>query len=341
MYLGRGINQETGQLIPDRLRIGRKRELAGLVVAVLRLQRLEVDRPGIQPRGGTRLHAARFKPNGPQAFGDPVRCGIASTSPLGLLRTAVHHPRQKGAAGENHGPGSELHPHTCPHTGNPQTCVPPVEEQLRRGVLPNIEVGRVLERLPPSLRKTGFVALRTRTPHGRPFRAVEHPELHGREVGNTPRLPAQSIYFSDYLPFSHTSYRRIAGHIGQLGHIHRQQQRPQPHPRGRRGGLASGMTAAHYDKVVLQLCHLPILSFVHGTFRVPRRHSSPQSARKRALPWRIIRHQRELKCNPLRWPPNPVRPTGNASRKHPAGPRLHPPLCRASIRCAVCWERSP
>ncbi len=76
-----------------------------------------------------------------------------------------------------------------------------LEKQLRGGVLPDVEVARILQRAAPLLREAVAVALRPRTPHRGALRAVEHAELHGREVGNAAHLTAECIYFSDYLSF--------------------------------------------------------------------------------------------------------------------------------------------
>ena len=65
-----------------------------------------------------------------------------------------------------------------------------VEQQFRRGVLPDVEVPGVFERAAPLLRKACFVALCPGTPHRGALRPVEHPELDGRTVGDPAHLTA-------------------------------------------------------------------------------------------------------------------------------------------------------
>ena len=225
VYFRGGIDQKTGQLLSYGLRFGRKREFFGLFVAVLRFEPFEIDRARIEPRGGSGLHASGLESDGPERLRDAVRRGVASPAPFGVRTAAMHQSVEKGAAGENRGPARGIRPHSGPYAANPQTLsvgglrLPSVrpglfrrrfEQQLYSAVLPDIEVRRVLERMAPLLRETALVALRPRTPHGRPFRPVEHPELYGRPIGDASHLPAQCIYFSDYLSFGYSADGGVA-----------------------------------------------------------------------------------------------------------------------------------
>ena len=254
MHLLRSIDQKARKLILHRMRIGRKREFRGIFIPVLRFQNFEIDRPRIESRRGPGLHPAGFETHRHERFGHSVRSRIPRTAALGVRTTAIHHPRQKRPGSQDHAVGRELHPHLCP---NPAHLRPTLlrrllpEEQFDRSVLPKIEVGGILQRTPPFGRETRLIALGPGTPHRRPFRAVEHAELDSRKVGNPPHLPSQSIYLSDYLTFSNTAYGRITRHIGQLGHVHRHEQRAGAEPRCRRSRLAAGMTAADHDDIVM------------------------------------------------------------------------------------------
>ncbi len=254
VHFGRGVDQKAWKLVANGRRIGRKREFRRIRVAVLGLQRFEIDGSRIESGRGAGLHAADFEACRTQIFGDSVRCGIARATSFGLLRAAVHHPVEEGSGRKDDASAREFDPHAgayapdsgagsrpcgggglpvglpCRHTvrragrrtaGYLRCCgmIAPVarclcgcrvrrpgrrveglrrrgrmlrcfEQQLRGGILPDVEVRGVLQRMAPLLRETGFVALRAGAPHGGSLRAVEHPELDGRAVGDAAHLPA-------------------------------------------------------------------------------------------------------------------------------------------------------
>ena len=134
-----------------------------------------------------------------------------------------------------------------------------VEEQLDGRILPDVEVVGVLQRAAPLGREGPLVALRTGTPHGRPLRAVEHAELQRREVGDAAHLTSECVYLSDNLSFSYSADCRVARHFGEFDHIHRQQQRARAESCGGRCGLATGVTSADDDYIVVQ-SHLSYFS---------------------------------------------------------------------------------
>ena len=127
--------------------------------------------------------------------------------------------------------------------------MPIARQKARYAVLPQAEVGCLLERPAPELRKSGLVALGARAPHGGSFRAVQHPELDRRAIGHDTRVSAHRVDFADNLSLGYSAYGRVARHLRELGHIHRHQQRPATHIGRRRRRLASGVPASYHDNV--------------------------------------------------------------------------------------------
>ena len=263
VHLGRRVDQVARKLVFDGLRLRREGEFRGVFIAVLGFEQREVDRPRIEARRGAGFHAAAFETHALQALGDAVRGGIAGTAPFGMGLAAVHQSVEEGAGREHHGAAGELHPHAGADSADAGLPLPGLlEEELRGGILPDREVRRLFERPAPALRKARLVALRPRAPHRRTLRAVEHAELHGREVRDAARLASHGIYLPDYLAFGNAADGRVARHRGHFRHVHRQQQRARPEACGGRGGLTAGVSAADDDNIVFELHVVCFLSMV-------------------------------------------------------------------------------
>ena len=91
--------------------------------------------------------------------------------------------------------------------------------------MPDGKILCVLENLAPLPDELTPVALGARAPHGRSFRAVEHTELNGRCVRHLARVTAQRVNLADYLPFGNSADGRIAAHLGDFVHVHRNETR--------------------------------------------------------------------------------------------------------------------
>ena len=102
--------------------------------------------------------------------------------------------------------------------------------------------------MPPCIDKLHTVALSTRTPHRRSFRAVEHAKLDGRFVRDNAHLSAKRIYLSDNLTLSNSTNSRITAHLRYFVHVHGDQQRRRTEIRRSACRFATGMAGAyHYD----------------------------------------------------------------------------------------------
>ena len=127
---------------------------------------------------------------------------------------------------------------------------------MRNGILPENEIGRILQYPAPVHGKGHTVTLGSGTPHSRALGAVKHPKLKRRSVCDYPRETSQSIYLSDNLTFSYSANGRITGHLGDLVHIHRDKKHFDTQPGSSRCGLTSGMTGTYYYDIVPEVHYL-------------------------------------------------------------------------------------
>ena len=180
VHLGRRVDQKTRELVFNRLCIRGKGKFGWFIVPVLRFEYFEVDRAGIEACGRTGFHTPGFESDCEQGLRDPVRSGVPCPAALGMRCAAVHQPVEERTGGKYDSLAGEFDAHARPYACHARFGCRGVEQQLGGGVLPDIEVERVFERMAPLLRETGFVALRPGTPHRGAFRTIEHPELDGR-----------------------------------------------------------------------------------------------------------------------------------------------------------------
>ena len=97
----------------------------------------------------------------------------------------------------------------CSQSRTDSFCLAIFHNHLHHFILPHIQPIRMLQNFPPICRKFHSVTLSSRTPHGRSFRKIQHPELYGTAIRNNGCHPSQSIYFTHNLPFCNTAYSRI------------------------------------------------------------------------------------------------------------------------------------
>lgn len=84
------------------------------------------------------------------------------------------------------------------------------KEKFVRNVFANIQPRGLKQNPFPIEAESNLVALGTGTPHRRTLGTIEHTELKSAPVGNNTSPSPECVYFPYYLPFSDTSYGRIA-----------------------------------------------------------------------------------------------------------------------------------
>jgi hypothetical protein len=126
-------------------------------------------------------------------------------------------------------------------------------QQFGHCVLPDVQVGLVLQYATPGPDEFGPVTLGARAPHGGAFGTVKYAELYGCAVSDKSHVSAQSVYLSDNLAFSYTTNGWIAAHLGNLVHVHGYQTGLGTHLSGSGGGFTTCMPRAYNYHIILKV----------------------------------------------------------------------------------------
>mgnify|MGYP003313098082 CR=1 FL=1 len=146
--------------------------------------------------------------------------------------------------------------HIGHHTFHPVA----LKKQTDNGILPEVEIRCFFQHAAPFGRKHHLVALATRTPHGRSFRLIQHPELNHGAVGDNARITAQSINFAHNLTLGNAAHGRIARHGSEQTQVHGDEQNLIAQICGSSSGLATCMAGSHHYYIILFKNHLTRVS---------------------------------------------------------------------------------
>ena len=205
MYGGIGVcdpARQLGQLAVDP-HVGKLVEVA---LARLLLHLVEVDRASVDAHRGACLHSTCRDAVTCDALGEAEAGRFGTASPRQLGAPDVHQSVEEGACREYHATGAQDDIKVCDYARDTSVF----HQQLFHLILPEAQAGCVLEHLAPRPDELSAVALGTRTPHGGPFRAVQHAKLDGGTVRDESHLPSKCVYLPDYLPLGNASDGWIA-----------------------------------------------------------------------------------------------------------------------------------
>ena len=252
----RGPGDPAGDLrLLDR--IAEKGERLRLGIARLLLEPGVVDRAAGQPAGRAGLEAvdleARRRQRPAQAAGGALPCPTA-----GSLRLAgVHHGLEKRPGRQHDRPGPILGIAADPHADDPPGRAAGAgrgerfDEQFLDRLLPEVEVGRLLDE-PLDLHLVELlVGLGPRPVHRRPLGAVEDAKLDTGRVDRPTHDAAEGVDLANELGLANTPDRRIATHLADGVAVGRQQGRGRAEPGGGSGRLDTGMAGSNHDHVVV------------------------------------------------------------------------------------------
>ena len=245
VHLGIRISHPTPLLVFERWSI-RERKTPRHRIAFLRDHPGKVQRTGVNPRRRPGLHAPCLETERHQRTGQALGRRLRNTAAPEVFFSDMDHPSQERPVGQHHSIAPRFYAERSPHALH--RTVP--HQNLCNGIGKQVQSVGMLQLHAPLLRKAILVALRTRTPHRRPFGTVEHLELDHRPVGYDARIPAERIHFAHDLSFGNTAHRGIARHLRHGLQVLRDEQRPPSHPRRYPRRLAAGMAATHYDHFV-------------------------------------------------------------------------------------------
>ena len=257
MYSLVGVACPARQLLKNLVRC-EEAELMEVVLALLYLHFIEMHRALVYPHGCAGLHPFRTDAVACYALGEMRHGWLCAPSSSHHLTPYVHQSVEESAGGHHHSLCSQLCPPDGPYSRHLRLFFAIgvgilMRQQLVCLVLPDAEVGRVVEHAPPFPNEFCAVALSSRAPYGRTFAAVEHTELYGCGVGHPCHLSSQSVNFSHYLPFGYSSNGGVAAHLRNLVHVHGHKTGSCAHVGGGGGCLASCVSSADYQYIILKV----------------------------------------------------------------------------------------
>ena len=254
-----GLEHPAWQLLQCVFHI-HEREVVPSHVAVLPVGLTEIDRAAVYSDRSAGFHASGPDSVTCNRLGESIDSRFAYASAGYLLAPYVHQSAEECA-------GSEYHA-TCLNLNTPDGAhashLAVFDHEFRHLVLPDVEVGRVLQYLAPCPDEFSTVALCPRAPHRRSFRQVEHTELEAAAVGHDAHHAAQRIHFAHNLTLGNASDSRIARHLCNLVHVHRHQAGTCSHACSSRCGLTASMTRTNHYYVVFE-CHR-LSSFISSSY---------------------------------------------------------------------------
>ena len=219
-------------------------------LAVLPLHEAEIDAAAVDAHGCTRLHASVAYAVCGDALGQTFRRRFRHSSALHFRAANVHESVEEGACGDDDALSPKFGTEHRVHTDH---CAV-LDHQFGGHVLPDVQVGRLIEHVAPGPDVFLTVALGAWAPHGRTFRAVEHTELEGATVGHDAHHAAERVHLAYNLTFGDTADGRIATHLRNFVHVDGHQTGAHTHACCSRCGFATCMASTDDQDVVLE-CH--------------------------------------------------------------------------------------
>ena len=224
----RGVREVAGTLLQMQLSEERRRgvpfaegELATGAVGRLHRHGGEVNRLSQHAHGRAGLEATQLQAEFvAQARRQPRGGRVTRTPARDLLEPEMQRRRQEGTGCQHHRLRAPFLAEGRAHAADLPMLV---QQQRNYLALKNIEIWCPLQHeLHPTLVHR-LVALRARREGRRAHRLVEHPELDGRGVRVAAHLAAQRVDFAHQLTFRHPADAGIAGHLGDVVVVQRQQ----------------------------------------------------------------------------------------------------------------------
>ena len=144
--------------------------------------------------------------------------GLAATPRRKVRQPDMDQPLEKRAGRENDSPRGNLRAVTRHETGHGGALREQSVHRALRHVEPRLVVQSVLHRMTIEL----FIALDAERPHRRTLARVEHPELDAGAIRVASHFAAQRVDFLDEMAFRDPAHSRVAGHLRDFVHLHRQ-----------------------------------------------------------------------------------------------------------------------
>ena len=230
--------------------LGAERERRRRIVAFLRARRPRSPRCRDRTRGGVPvLKRPRRSPDRPSAADRPDRGALrrrvrpgSAARPCASGRAETSRSSRRRLPRSMRSPAAVVAPRTRPPSSTKLFGHPFEQRQVRRRGERVSAARRAVE--PP-------VALGAGSPHRRTARAVEHPKLDARRVGELAHQAPERVDLPHELPLGEPADRGIAGHPADRGKSTRSGGPSPAHARRRVRGLEARVSPADNEDVVL------------------------------------------------------------------------------------------
>ena len=197
-------------------------------VALLQLHLAEVNAARVDTYRCARLHTVRAYAERVDRFCQPQRRRLCNASSGQHFPPDVEHAVEECSRGDDDSGSHDVYSPECPHARH--AALRPVGQgsvllclcqQLHHLVLPDVEARCRVELVSPLPYEALTVTLCAWRPHGRSLGAVQHAELYRCAVSDDAHPSAQGVNLTYYLPLRYAADGRVARHLCNLVHIHR------------------------------------------------------------------------------------------------------------------------
>ena len=219
-------------------------------VSILAFCQTEVDGLAIDSDRRSRLHTSHFEAHFRKLLGKAIARQFSTTTSGNHGASDVHETIEEGAGSKHHSLGLEANTHLRDNTLDTGMIL--AEEELGHGVLPDEEVGSILEHIAPCPDEPTAIGLTARTPHRRTLRTVEHAELDRAAIGDDTHHASQRVNLANNLSLGNAADSRIARHLGNLIHIHRDQTSAHTKTGRSMCSLTTGVSAANHKDIIFK-----------------------------------------------------------------------------------------
>ena len=203
----------------------------------------------VDAHGRSCLHPCRAYAVACDALGEAGHGRFGYASAGQLVAPDVHQSVEEGSGGHHHASRVQFHaPYSLYSNGSSV-----FHDQLACLILPDVEVGGIVEHRAPLPDELAAVALCTWAPYSGSLRTVEHAELDRRGVGDMSHLAAHCVNLAHDLSLGYSAHCRVAAHLSYLVHVHGDETSLRPHVRRGYSRLATGVSAADNQYVVIEI----------------------------------------------------------------------------------------
>lgn len=229
-----------------------EREQDRFVIPWLPIETIPVNRPTVKTRRRPRLQAPQRQTESIDPLGKTNRRTVANSSPRALPVPNMDDAAQKGACGQNHGPGRQFASIGKNDACNATLALKKIGCLPFDDLEPRLRAQSCLHRLTIELP----VSLSPRPLYCGALTAVQKAKLDSRAVSGPAHDAIEGIDFPHEMAFPEPANRRIAGHDADPVPTQRDQSCPSAQTRGGMRRFGTGMATADHDDIKSAMFHV-------------------------------------------------------------------------------------